>query len=440
MPTANTHYLIHVVGHHELYLDLLIGEEESVALHENFAAHSTGKALLDYIPMVDSGSMTLTATPTGGRFHPAPVLPWNPPKLRERLEFRYLKDRKIEGKPRTAGVRWPILSSVLQAVQNLRLHGDNVILQLVTAGPTDAVEQRGSSTKLIGDAIEQLLKRTNPGVDLCKTKHLDTPSPHTYSGISSLIEAIRDDLSEARRAVGKTSAAHRADRLKVHLSLNTGPIPVILGLLQGLEEFKPGLIHVENARQWPQPASRAKLAKSVHLDYDQMRQAPEFGIQDPKLSKPVRLAIDEMVRWRRSFVKARPHRPRKGQTEDADQHFFFRKGAQEVLAVVVVRHPSTQRLVAVRGVNLEVSLPTGTLCAERNAIGTALSDFPQLERKDILALSVLALKEGQGARLGPCGACAEWIRKVAEVNPEIRIITFKDSSMKRVFVENMPLQ
>jgi cytidine deaminase len=97
-------------------------------------------------------------------------------------------------------------------------------------------------------------------------------------------------------------------------------------------------------------------------------------------------------------------------------------------------------LVAVRGVNLEVSLPTGTLCAERNAIGTALSNFPQLERKDILALSVLALKEGQGARLGPCGACAEWIRKVAEVNPEIRIITFKDSSMKRVFVEHMPLQ
>ena len=440
MPTASTHYIVHVVGHHEFYLDLLIGGEEWVALHENFAAHSTGKAVLDYISALDSGNITLTATETGVRFDPAPVLSWTNRKLQERLEIRHFKDRKLEGETRTAGVRWPILSSVLNTVKNLRLRGDKVVVQLVTAGPTDAVEQRGSSTKLIGDAIEKLLKCTDPLLDLRKPKHLDTLNPHTYSGIPWLIEAIRDDLSKTRRDICKPFASDSAERLKVHLSLNTGPIPVISGLLQGLEEFRPSVIHVETARQWPQPASKARLSKAVHLDYDQMRQAPEFEANDLRLSEPVRLAIDEMMRWRKSFLKARPHRPKKGQTEGADQHFFFRKGAQEVLAVVVVRNPLNQRLVAVRGVNLEVSLPTGTLCAERNAIGTALSNFPQLERKDILALSVLALKEGPASRLGPCGACAEWIRKVAEVNPEIRIITFKDSSMKRVFVEHMPLQ
>ena len=102
--------------------------------------------------------------------------------------------------------------------------------------------------------------------------------------------------------------------------------------------------------------------------------------------------------------------------------------------------PGAQRLVAVRGVNLEVSVPTGTLRAERHAIGTALSNFPQLKRNDILALSLLGPKEGSASRLGSCGARAEWIRKVAEVNPEIRIITFKDPSMRRVFVERMPLK
>jgi hypothetical protein len=30
--------------------------------------------------------------------------------------------------------------------------------------------------------------------------------------------------------------------------------------------------------------------------------------------------------------------------------------------------------------------------------------------------------------LGPCGSCIEWLKKIAEVNPDFKIITFTDSS------------
>ena len=91
-------------------------------------------------------------------------------------------------------------------------------------------------------------------------------------------------------------------------------------------------------------------------------------------------------------------------------------------------------LVAIRGINAEVSLPTGTLCAERNAIGTALCRFPRLERRDIMAVAVLSL-EPSLSKLGPCGACAEWLAKVQEVSPSLRIISFNGPEAKEAFVK-----
>jgi cytidine deaminase len=265
---------------------------------------------------------------------------------------------------------------------------------------------------------------------------LDTESPHRFEEVPRLLGRLTQDLAQTRRTLAQLDPESWAQRLRVHLSVNTGPLPVISGLLRGLEEFKPSLIHVEEARRWPKPAAQARRPEAVYLGYDALRQAPEFDREDPSLTAPVRLAVREMVRWKEDFVKARPERPLK---DGADRHFFFRKGAQEVLAVVVVRDPLTERLEAVRGVNLEVSLPTGTLCAERNAIGSALTRFPQLGRRDILAVAVLALQEKERARLGPCGSCAEWIRKVAEVNPDVRVVTFADASLERVFVEHLPI-
>ena len=95
-----------------------------------------------------------------------------------------------------------------------------------------------------------------------------------------------------------------------------------------------------------------------------------------------------------------------------------------------------ERPVFWRGMNVEVSMPTGTLCAERNAIGNALAGDQTLCRRHLQGVAVLSLTldrdgevvgaegvlpsarggEGEGEvalnPLDPCGACMEWLKKV----------------------------
>ena len=82
--------------------------------------------------------------------------------------------------------------------------------------------------------------------------------------------------------------------------------------------------------------------------------------------------------------------------------FWLRKTRKPVLAVLCVLKAASaakpRRVVEEsdfefhRGVNLEVSMPTGSLCSERNAIGNALAANPSLVRKDMFGIAVLSLR------------------------------------------------
>ena len=37
--------------------------------------------------------------------------------------------------------------------------------------------------------------------------------------------------------------------------------------------------------------------------------------------------------------------------------------------------------------------------------------------------------------LAPCGSCSEWLKKIAEVNPDFRVVTFTDEALTGVYVE-----
>ena len=43
---------------------------------------------------------------------------------------------------------------------------------------------------------------------------------------------------------------------------------------------------------------------------------------------------------------------------------------------------------------------------------------------------------GSGAMnpLDPCGACMKWLRKIGEVNPDLKVVTFTDTSCNKVVV------
>ena len=42
-----------------------------------------------------------------------------------------------------------------------------------------------------------------------------------------------------------------------------------------------------------------------------------------------------------------------------------------------------------------------------------------------------------GNPLGPCGACNEWLKKIYEVNPDFRVVTFTDLTCMYLYVREV---
>merc|ERR1711969_450671 len=96
----------------------------------------------------------------------------------------------------------------------------------------------------------------------------------------------------------------------------------------------------------------------------------------------------------------------------------------------------------VSGINAEVSLPTGSVCAERSAIVAARAKFPSVSRADFAGIAVvevpLLLERPDGAAdavvnpLRPCGACLEWLSKLQEANAEFRVVTYTGTELEEI--------
>ena len=124
-----------------------------------------------------------------------------------------------------------------------------------------------------------------------------------------------------------------------------------------------------------------------------------------------------------------------------------------------------------------VSMPTGSLCAERNVIGTALASDPQLHRNALRVIAVLGIEMLEIMKpisprkfrkrprtyscdetslhassssasstipsstrrnpLAPCGACKEWLLKIAENNPSLLIVTFESMACEAVHINQL---
>ena len=95
--------------------------------------------------------------------------------------------------------------------------------------------------------------------------------------------------------------------------------------------------------------------------------------------------VDEMKAHRKHFLDTF----KDGGRSDL-KSFWLRKTKKPVLSILLVKEPDGKHKFY-RGLNMEVSMPTGSLCAERNAIGNALADNPGLNREDMLMVAVLSV-------------------------------------------------
>lgn len=116
--------------------------------------------------------------------------------------------------------------------------------------------------------------------------------------------------------------------------------------------------------------------------------------------------------------------------------WFHRKSEKLVLAVVQVDVDGVPHFC--EGMNAEVSLPTGAVCAERSAVLHARAKFPGLRRADFAGVAVLEVPlvpepaDPVQNPLQPCGACREWLLKLQEENPDFVVVTYDSIDMQEV--------
>jgi cytidine deaminase len=105
------------------------------------------------------------------------------------------------------------------------------------------------------------------------------------------------------------------------------------------------------------------------------------SVEEPDIQR----VISEMKAFRQEFLQILQEQP------NDVRSFWLRKTKKPVLAVLLVQGENDKKGKLYRGTNMEVSMPTGSLCAERNVIGTALASDPALKRQDLKMVAVLAV-------------------------------------------------
>lgn len=140
-----------------------------------------------------------------------------------------------------------------------------------------------------------------------------------------------------------------------------------------------------------------------------------WNLETENLPPHVLLAVLELQQYAQEF-KVREKDP-----------FWQRKSGKRVLAVVIMRRRDGE-LAAFRGMNTEVSLITGSLCAEKAAIAAAASDFGHTT--DLLAVAVVDPDE-KIVPLWPCESCQCWLSKLKAQTPSSDLLVIPLRSVEK---------
>lgn len=277
------------------------------------------------------------------------------------------------------------------------------------SGSHQILEQGGESCSTYSAALllslwtEQFLK------DLVReaghSVKIDIEVVHSGSGIFVYDENVRfvnqEVLPKVDEAREKCLGIYREGWSRffhVTTTLAEGAPARVSAITQGLHHFRPDYIHILR----PKAFMRHDVLFSdgvEFLNFEAASALPPVPVTSSNLmgstvqDSDVRRLAREMLDHKHSFENAI-------QSNTELPEFWLRKSKRPVLSVLMVRKPDESPRFY-RGMNLEVSMPTGSLCAERNVIGSAIAADPSLRRADIKIIAVLALSINTSQKLSP---------------------------------------
>lgn len=170
--------------------------------------------------------------------------------------------------------------------------------------------------------------------------------------------------------------------VSVTYSFADGSAARSFAIQSALRPYRPTYFHFWQLKTFWHESKITDEDIEVH-SFEEMETVPPMAIN--QTSGEVSKIVSEMIQFRKDFLET----VKVGSRSDLKK-FWLRKTKKPVLAVLLVRKPDGSD-VLYRGTNMEVSMPTGSLCAERNVIGTALAQNPGLKREDLLMVAVLAV-------------------------------------------------
>ena len=453
--------------------------------------------------------------------------------------------------PKVAHVFFPVLAAVLPKWINgfagaEDAHGAAAprrvetrrVLYLVSGygAPVNASHApESNSTEAMARVMKTFVELAYPGLIEVRLAHSGNGVFRYDKNVSFVTETLRPAVARDRDAVAAAFGEEWVRRFKLTVALCDGTPARLHALMSSFRDMRPYLAHAFRLKRfWHageldtgdvdiQRWARAEAAPPTRLDrLELVLRSTGAGASEADAAHAATEArvtielVKEMKAHRDAFLNA----AKEGAHELTS--FWLRKTRKPVLAVLCVLKAASaakpRGVIAARdfefhrGVNLEVSMPTGSLCSERNAIGNALAANPSLVRKDMFGIAVLSLRARDVDRSGPgpgvpggedatvlcrdvsrptdqkepqtntdtrthdrvsmsrnasfafvpnanasangpnasdaadlaglnplrpCGACKEWLNKIAEVNPGFRVLMFSDVTCDEVYVKEV---
>ena len=266
----------------------------------------------------------------------------------------------------------------------------------------------GNSTEACADLMEYFLQRIDPDLTVVKIHSSTDYNIFRYDEnllfcerqLLPTINAYRDAhahgwpypdeqplpiTTNAAAAAAMKEAPFDLDwqkSLALTLSFADGSPARTYAIQASLRGYRPAYFHFWQLKTFWHESKIVDDDIEV-LSFEEMETSP--AVDASRCTDPmIQAVVQEMKAFRAEMVQTLQ--------EDNDiSKFWLRKTHKPVLAVLLVQSAGAKNPTLYRGTNMEVSMPTGSLCAERNVIGTALAANPSLKRQDLKLIAVLAV-------------------------------------------------
>ncbi|KAF1317256.1 hypothetical protein FI667_g14925, partial [Globisporangium splendens] len=292
-------------------------------------------------------------------------------------------------------VYFPLIALLLpkwvQVLREFKSESSKQLIYLISGAGiprNEAHSIHGNSTETTAKLIALFVQQYYPQMSVTLV--------HSGSNIFRFDDNVQFMTRELRprlEAHRETLVDRCGDAWKAHfhvtIAYTDGPPARLSALNASLRIYRPSYLHLWQLKTFWHERKLSMADVDFH-SFENIEASPCVAVTDADAM--TRTLVKEMRIFRDQFLQA--------EGEGEVGNFWLRKSRKPVLAVLLIEKEDAQgvkRLIVHRGMNCEVSMPTGSLCAERNAIGSALASDPTLKRRALKMIGVLSLNlEGGG--------------------------------------------